>query len=129
VSNQRKRPEESNQRKRPKGSNLRKRPEESNQEELEPPPGAQLERTQLSWRRTLISLTAVALLLARLAAVHLTGTPAATALAAIALVWAAAVWLTRRRFRTIVTPVGRSLAALVTLILLYCAMATLLLMS
>ena len=92
-------------------------------------PGAHLERTQLSWRRTLISVTAVALLLARLSAVHLKGAPAAIALAAVALVWAAAVWLTRRRLATITTPAGRSLPALVTLILLYCAMATLLLMS
>jgi hypothetical protein len=94
-----------------------------------PPPGAQLERTLLSWRRTLVSLTAVALLLARLAAVHLRGTPAALALAAVALVWAAAVWLTGRRLRALTTPVGRTVPALVTLILLYCAMATLLLMS
>ena len=93
------------------------------------PPGAQLERTQLAWRRTLISVTAVALLLARLAAVHLKGAPAATALAAVALLWAAAVWLTRRRLRALATPAGRSLGALVALILLYCAMATLLLMS
>ncbi|HTJ32610.1 MAG TPA: DUF202 domain-containing protein [Dactylosporangium sp.] len=94
-----------------------------------PPPGAQIERTQLSWRRTLVSVTAVALLLARLSAVHLKGLPAAAALAAVALVWAAAVWLTRRRVRDVTTPVGRTLPALVTLILLYCAMATLLLMS
>ncbi|MGI5244821.1 DUF202 domain-containing protein [Dactylosporangium sp. CA-139066] len=97
--------------------------------ERPPPPGAQLERTQLSWRRTLISVTVVALLLARLAAVHLTGAPAAAALAAVALIWAAVVWLVRRRLTSVTTPVGRSLPALVTLILLYCVMATLLLMS
>ncbi|GAA2348197.1 DUF202 domain-containing protein [Dactylosporangium salmoneum] len=95
----------------------------------EPPPGAQVERTQLSWRRTLVSFTAVALLLGRLAAVHLDPTTAASALAAVALIWAAAVWLILRRVRDVATPVGRSLAGLVALILLYCAMATLLLMS
>lgn len=95
----------------------------------EPPPGAQLERTQLAWRRTLVSVTAVALLLARLAAVHLTPGPAAWALAAVAAVWAAAVEITRRRLRDVATPIGRSLPWLVTLILVYCAMGTLLLVS
>lgn len=95
----------------------------------EPPPGAQLERTQLSWRRTLVSITAVGLLLARLAAVHLTPVPAACALTAVALIWAAAVGLVLRRFRGVATPVGRLLPSLVTLILLYCVMGTLLLMS
>ncbi|MEV6931901.1 DUF202 domain-containing protein [Dactylosporangium sp. NPDC051485] len=94
----------------------------------QPPPGAQRERTQLSWRRTLVSFSAVALLLGRLAAVHLDPTTAALALAAVALVWAAAVRLIMRRVRNVATPVGRSLAGLVGLILLYCAMATLLLM-
>jgi len=91
--------------------------------------GAQLERTQLSWRRTLVSLTVVALLLARLAAVHLTPGRAVWAVAAVGLVWAAAVALVRRRTRSVVTPIGRELPALVGLILLYCAMGTLLLMS
>ncbi|WP_426510529.1 DUF202 domain-containing protein [Dactylosporangium sp. McL0621] len=92
-------------------------------------PGLQVERTQLSWRRTLVSLTAVALLLARLAAVHLTPGRAAWAIAAVGLVWAAAAGLVRRRMRSVVTPIGRELPALITLILLYCAMGTLLLMS
>ncbi|WP_432986559.1 hypothetical protein [Dactylosporangium sp. CA-233914] len=74
-------------------------------------------------------MTAIALLLARLAAVHLKGVAAAVALAAVALIWAAAAWLTARRVRAIATPAGRSLPALVALILLYCVMGTLLLMS
>jgi hypothetical protein len=93
------------------------------------PRGAQLERTTLSWRRTLVSVTVVALLLARLAAVHLQPMPAACALVAVGLVWAAAVELVRRRVRGIATPIGRSLPLLVTLILLYCVMGTLLLVS
>ncbi|WP_433216045.1 DUF202 domain-containing protein [Dactylosporangium sp. CS-047395] len=93
------------------------------------PPGAQIERTQLSWRRTLVSVTAVALLLARLVAVHLPPVPAACAVAAVGLVWAAAVRLVRHRMRTVATPIGRELPVLVGLILLYCAMGTLLLMS
>jgi uncharacterized membrane protein YidH (DUF202 family) len=94
-----------------------------------PPPGAQLERTQLSWRRTLVSATAVALLLARLAAVHLKSVAAACALLAVGLIWAAVVGLTRRRIRSVATPIGRQLPSLVALILLYCVMGTLLLMS
>ncbi|WP_433614024.1 DUF202 domain-containing protein [Dactylosporangium sp. CA-139114] len=93
------------------------------------PPGAQLERTQLSWRRTLVSVTAVALLLARLAAVHLRDLAAACALAAVGLVWAAAVALALRRMRSVATPIGRELPWMVALILLYCAMGTLLLVS
>ncbi|GAA0721309.1 DUF202 domain-containing protein [Dactylosporangium roseum] len=93
------------------------------------PDGAQIERTILSWRRTLISLTVVALLLARMAVTH-TAPPVSTwALAAIALVWAGMVALTRRRTRRIPTPIGRSLPALVVLILLYCVTGTLLLVS
>jgi hypothetical protein len=95
----------------------------------EPPPGASLERTALAWRRTLISVTAVALLLARLAAVQLRSVAAAGALVAVALIWAAAVRLTRRRIHAPVTPIGRCLPSMVALILLYCAMGTLLLMS
>jgi hypothetical protein len=94
-----------------------------------PPAGAQLERTHLAWRRTLISLTAVALLLARLAAVKLSPEQAPWALTAVALIWAGAVTLTRRRVSRVATPIGRSLPVLVGLILLYCAMGTLLLVS
>ena len=95
----------------------------------EPRPAAQVERTQLAWRRTLVSFTVVALLLARLAAVHLGNLAAACALAAVGLGWAAVVIITRRRTCDMVTPIGRSLPSLVALILVYCAMGTLLLMS
>ncbi|WP_432835948.1 DUF202 domain-containing protein [Dactylosporangium sp. CA-092794] len=95
----------------------------------ERPPGVQAERTQLAWRRTLISMSAVALLLARLAVVHLESLPSACALAAIGLAWSGAVAITLRRIRDVATPIGRSVPAFVTLILLYCAMGTLLLMS
>ncbi|MFG2036711.1 DUF202 domain-containing protein [Dactylosporangium sp. NPDC048998] len=97
--------------------------------EPEPPPGAQVERTHLSWRRTLVSFTAVALLLARLAAVQLEPMPAAWVLAAVALGWAAAVRLTLHRVHNLTTPIARAVPSLVALILLYCAMGTLLLMS
>ncbi|GAA2598296.1 hypothetical protein GCM10010399_31210 [Dactylosporangium fulvum] len=93
------------------------------------PDGAQIERTVLSWRRTLVSLTVVALLLARLAATHTSPPVTIWALAAIALVWAGSVALTRRRTRRIATPIGRTLPALVVLILLYCVTGTLLLVS
>jgi hypothetical protein len=93
------------------------------------PPGAQLERTVLSLRRTLVSMTVVALLLARLAAIQAAPVVAACALAAIGLVWAAGALLIRRRIRRIITPIGRTLPVLVGLILLYCVMGTLLLVS
>ncbi|GAA3301498.1 DUF202 domain-containing protein [Dactylosporangium vinaceum] len=89
----------------------------------------QTERTQLSWRRTLISMTVVALLLARLSAVHLESMAAGLVVAATGLVWAGAVALSRHRTSRMTTPVGRELPALVGLILLYCAMGTLLLVS
>jgi hypothetical protein len=54
---------------------------------------------------------------------------AAGSLTAIGLVWAASVYLIRRRTLQIVTPIGRTLPVLVSLILLYCAMGTLLLVS
>ncbi|MER7003988.1 DUF202 domain-containing protein [Dactylosporangium sp. NPDC000555] len=105
-------------------------PEDNHHSAPQQPSGAQLERTYLSWRRTLVSFTVMALLLARLAAVHLEPTmPAAWALAAVALGWAAAVWLTLRRIRDLTTPIGRTLPSLVALILVYCVMGTLLLMS
>ncbi|MEV8513079.1 DUF202 domain-containing protein [Dactylosporangium sp. NPDC051484] len=105
-------------------------PQPPSGERPEPPSGAQVERTYLSWRRTLVSFTAIALLLARLVAVHLEPTmPAAWALSAVALGWAAAVWLTHRRIRDLTTPIGRAVPSLVALILLYCVMGTLLLMS
>ncbi|MFI5907104.1 DUF202 domain-containing protein [Dactylosporangium sp. NPDC051541] len=89
----------------------------------------QPERTQLSWRRTLVSMTVVALLLARLAAVHLETMTAGLVVATTGLTWAAAVRVSRRRMNRMTTPVGRELPALAGLILLYCAMGTLLLVS
>ena len=88
-----------------------------------------LERTVLSWRRTLVSMTVIALLLGRLAAIHAGPLVAAFALAVIGLGWAAALLLIRRRIRRITTPITRALPLLAALILLYCAMGTLLLVS
>ena len=89
----------------------------------------QLERTVLSWRRTTVSFTAVALLLARLAAVQAARPVAVVAVAIIGLTWAGAVHLTRMRIRSLTLPVRRTLPLIVTLILLYCVTGTLLLVS
>ncbi|GGM19365.1 DUF202 domain-containing protein [Dactylosporangium sucinum] len=91
--------------------------------------GAAHERTVLAWRRTLVSVTVVALLLGRLAVVELGAGPAAVALTATAVVWSAAVVVIQRRSARVATPIGRTLPAMVALILLYCVMGTLLLVS
>jgi hypothetical protein len=93
------------------------------------PPGAQLERTMLSWRRTTVSFTAVALLLARLAVLEAPRPLAVVAVAAIGLTWAGAIHLVRMRIRSLTLPVRRTLPLVVTLTLLYCATGTLLLVS
>ncbi|WP_238008196.1 DUF202 domain-containing protein [Dactylosporangium sp. AC04546] len=92
-------------------------------------PGAAHERTVLAWRRTLVSVTVVALLLGRLAAIELPMDEAAVVLAATAVVWSAFVLLTGRRSARVATPIGRTLPVMVALVLLYCAMGTLLLVS
>jgi hypothetical protein len=100
---------------------------------VNPPPDGpletQLERTVLSWRRTTVSFTAVALLLARLAAVQASRPVAVVAVAAIGLTWAGAIHLTRLRVRSLTRPVRRTLPLIVALILLYCVTGTLLLVS
>lgn len=83
----------------------------------------------LSWRRTSVSFTAVALLLARLAVIETPRPVATVAVAAVGLLWAGAIQLTRLRIRSITRPVRRTLPLTVTLILLYCVMGTLLLVS
>ena len=93
------------------------------------PPGAQLERTMLSWRRTSVSFTVVALLLARLAVIEAPRPVAVVAVATVGLTWAGAVHLIRMRISAIRRPVRRILPLVVTLILLYCVTGTLLLVS
>ena len=93
------------------------------------PPGAQVERTVLSWRRTSVSFTVVALLLARLAVIEASRPVAVVAVAAVGLTWAGAIHLTRLRIRSLTLPVGRTLPLAVILILLYCVTGTLLLVS
>ncbi|MET7392547.1 DUF202 domain-containing protein [Dactylosporangium sp. NPDC005572] len=91
-------------------------------------PGAAHERTVLAWRRTLVSVTVVALLLGRLAATEMS-TGRVAALAAIAVIWSAVVALVHRRNARVATPIGRTLPAMVALVLLYSVMGTLLLVS
>ena len=92
------------------------------------PPETQLERTMLSWRRTTVSFTAAALLLARLAAVQ-APRPLALVAVAIGLTWAGAIHLIRMRIRALTLPVRHTLPLVVTLTLLYCVTGTLLLVS
>jgi hypothetical protein len=77
-------------------------------------PGLQPERTRLAWRRTLLAVTAVALLTVRLA---LTGGPGGAALAAVAIIgWGAIVTLCwRRATGSGVPPTGGRILALVGL--------------
>jgi uncharacterized membrane protein YidH (DUF202 family) len=89
----------------------------------------QLERTMLSWRRTSVSFTAVALLLARLAVIQAPRPLALLAVATVGLTWAGAMHLTRTRIGALTRPVRRTLPLIVTLILLYCVTGTLLLVS
>lgn len=56
-------------------------------------PGLQSERTRLAWRRTVLAVTVVALLAARLAVIR--GTP--LAIAGTALLWLAALVVGHRR--------------------------------
>ncbi|MEV0566902.1 DUF202 domain-containing protein [Dactylosporangium sp. NPDC050588] len=93
------------------------------------PPGAQLERTMLSWRRTTVSFTAVALLLARFAVIEAPRPVALAAVAAVGLTWAVAIHLIRMRIAGLTRPVRRTLPLVVTLILLYSLTGTLLLVS
>jgi uncharacterized membrane protein YidH (DUF202 family) len=61
---------------------------------VDPPPGASRERTQLSWRRTALTATVVALLLVRVAG--------PTALGALAVPgWLVALAVARRRTRAL----------------------------
>ena len=78
------------------------------------PPGAQLERTMLSWRRTSVSFTVVALLLARLAVIEAPRPVAVVAVATVRLTWAGAVHLIRMRISAIRRPVRRILPLVVT---------------
>ena len=91
--------------------------------------GAQLERTALSWRRTLVSFTIVALLLARLAATEAPRPVAVLAILAVGLLWAGAVHAVRLRIRSLAVPAGRTLPLVVGLVVLYGTMGTLLLVS
>ncbi|MEV4512437.1 DUF202 domain-containing protein [Dactylosporangium sp. NPDC049525] len=93
------------------------------------PLDTQLERTVLSWRRTTVSFTVMALLLARLAVLQTPRPVALVAVAAVGLTWAGAIHLARVRIRSITRPVRRTLPLIVTLILLYCVTGTLLLVS
>ncbi|MEV4709848.1 DUF202 domain-containing protein [Micromonospora sp. NPDC049374] len=77
-------------------------------------PGLQPERTRLAWRRTLLTLTVVALLTVRLA---LTGGPVGAGLAALTILgWGVVVTLCwRRATGSGVPPTGGRLFALVGL--------------
>jgi hypothetical protein len=83
----------------------------------------------LSWRRTSVSFTVVALLLARLAVLEAPRPASVVAVAAVGLTWAGAVHLIRMRIAVLTRPVRRTLPLIVLLILLYSVTGTLLLVS
>jgi uncharacterized membrane protein YidH (DUF202 family) len=86
----------------------------------QPPDGASAERTRLAWRRTMLAMTAVALLTIRLAVRDdvdgWTGDAwSGTAIGLTGIGWLAALWLSQRRIRAMAARkpagIGRTLPA------------------
>jgi hypothetical protein len=79
----------------------------------------QKQRTELSWRRTVLSSLGVAVLFARLVVVSAPRLPALLCVAGGALLWVAIFVLARRRVRSIDRPIGRTLPLVVLTIMTY----------
>ena len=89
--------------------------------------GAQLERTRLAWRRTVLAAAVVTLLAARLVMMNASGPFAPAGLAIIMLAWLGLAGLARRRIRRLSRPAGYTLPAMVLLVLVYCVLAAVIL--
>jgi hypothetical protein len=93
--------------------------------------GLQRERTQLAWRRTALTATAVSILAARQALGTRVTTRGALGVAAVALLWLAVVTVYRRRISALAAPhpttAGRSPSVLVAAVLGYALLGVLLL--
>jgi hypothetical protein len=78
--------------------------------------GSSAERTRLSWRRTVLATTVVAVLTIRLAVHAGLSVGTGLAIAAAASGWLVALWLTQRRIRSVADQrprrIGRTLPAL-----------------
>lgn len=89
-------------------------------------PGAQPERTRLAWRRTLLSATACALLLFRLAFSRGLDPVGAVGLALALLCWLALLAMTDRRVRAMTRPRPVGVARLLAAVALVCVLMGLL---
>jgi uncharacterized membrane protein YidH (DUF202 family) len=93
--------------------------------------GLQPERTRLAWRRTALAATAVSILAARLAGGARPTIRAALGVAAVAVLWLAAIAVCHRRINALAAPrpaaAGRAPAVLAAAVLGYALLGVLLL--
>jgi hypothetical protein len=93
--------------------------------------GLQPERTRLAWRRTVLAVTAVSILAARLAVGTRLTTFGAVGAAAVAVLWLAVVAVCQRRIDALAAPrpatAGRTPAVLAAAVLGYTLLGVLLL--
>jgi uncharacterized membrane protein YidH (DUF202 family) len=84
------------------------------------PQSSAAERTRLSWRRTVLATTLVAILTIRLAVRDGISAGTGLAIAAAALGWLAAMWLTQRRIHAMARSrprdIGRTLPAIALIV-------------
>jgi uncharacterized membrane protein YidH (DUF202 family) len=95
--------------------------------------GLQPERTRLAWRRTALSVTVVALLAVRFAAIDVGGAIGWALAAAGLLLWVVALWMIQRRIAAMAASrpatAGRALFLTALTILGYAALGALLLIA
>jgi len=98
-----------------------------------PPPGLSAERTRLSWRRTTLAATAVALLAVSAAIVDRPTPLGLAAAALLAWAWLAILVIAHRRIgalgRGVTATAGRWPAVLAFLVTAYAVLATILIMT